>query len=83
MLTKQQGLAALDFERGLLVPDRLTRRLHLQYVEYAERMLDGYRSGIGRTRRELHRGVADILATEEDCPVRRVAAFTKLLDDAS
>lgn len=83
MLTKQQGLAALDFERGLLVPDRLTRRLHLQYVEYAERMLDWYRSGIGRTRRELHRGVADILATEEDCPVRRVAAFTKLLDDAS
>jgi predicted nuclease of restriction endonuclease-like RecB superfamily len=83
MLTKQQGLASLDFERGLIVPDRLTRGSHHQYLQYAERMLDWYRSGIGRTRQELHRGVAEILAMEEDCPVRRIAAFAKLLDDVS
>ena len=83
MLTRQQGLATYDFAGGRLVPDRLTRRAHGRYVELAERMLTLYRHGVGRTRQELHRGVADILAEELDCPVRRVQAFCKLLDDAS
>ncbi len=83
MLTKEQTLSSFDFETGRLLPDRLTRVAHAQYLGYAERMLALYRNGVGRPRQELHRGVADILAFEEDCPVRRVAAFAKLLDDAS
>jgi hypothetical protein len=79
MLTKE--LAIADYDRGRILPDRLTRKSHRQYLAYAERMLAAYRSGAGRTRRELHRAVWDILAEEEDCPARRVDAFCKLLDD--
>ena len=79
MLTKE--LAIADYDRGRILPDRLTRKCHRQYATYAERMLAAYRSGAGRTRRELHRAVWDILAKEEDCPARRVDAFCKLLDD--
>ncbi|MFH1921950.1 MAG: DUF790 family protein [Planctomycetota bacterium] len=81
MLTRD--LAIADYEGGRILPDRLTRKLHRQYLGYAERMLHVYRTGIGRTRRDLHRAVAATFAAEEDCPVRRVDAFSKLLDDAS
>jgi predicted nuclease of restriction endonuclease-like RecB superfamily len=81
MLTRE--LAIARYESGRIVPDRLTRKSHQQYVAYAERMLAAYRAGAGRTRRELHRAVAAILADEEDCPARRVEAFCKLLDDAA
>jgi len=81
MLTREHAIAAYD--AGRVLPDRLTRQAHRQYVGYAERMLEVYRRGVGRTRRELHRAVWDILAEEEDCPVRRVEAFCKLLDDVS
>ena len=81
MLTRE--LAIADFDRGRILPDRLTRQAHRQYLDYAERMLRVYRTGTGRTRRELHRAVWQILAEEEDCPTRRIGAFCKLLDDAS
>ncbi|HND56802.1 MAG TPA: DUF790 family protein, partial [Pirellulaceae bacterium] len=83
MLTKDQMLARYDFLGGRLVPDRLTRKSHARYVEHAERMLQVYRHGVGLTRAELHREVTQILAADEDCPVRRVDAFCKLLDDVS
>ena len=83
MLTKEHAIAEYDFARGRLVPDRLTRRKHAHYLTYARRMLKVYRSGIGETRRELHRGVQRVFAHEEDCPTRRIDAFCKLLDDAS
>ena len=41
-----------------------------------------YRSGVGRSRRELHQSVRAILAGEPDCDRRRIAALCKLLDDA-
>jgi len=81
MLTRELAIAAYD--GGRIVPDRLTRQAHRQYVEYAERMLTVYRTGIGRTRQELHRNVWQIFAEEEDCPRRRIGALCKLLDDAS
>ena len=81
MLTKE--LAIADYQGGRILPDRLTRNLHPQYLGYAERMLHVYRTGIGRSRRELHRAVSAIFADEENCPARRVDAFSKLLDDAS
>jgi predicted nuclease of restriction endonuclease-like RecB superfamily len=46
-------------------------------------MLAVYRTGIGRQRRELHRQIEAIFADEPDCPLRRIEAFCKLLDDAS
>jgi predicted nuclease of restriction endonuclease-like RecB superfamily len=82
MLTREQAIAEYDFARGLIVPDRLTMKAHARYLGYAERMLEVYRRGAGRTRGELHRAVADVLAGEVDCPQRRVDAFCKLLDDA-
>jgi hypothetical protein len=45
-------------------------------------MLAVYRDGIGQQRRCLHRQVEAIFADEPDCPVRRIEAFCKLLDDA-
>lgn len=83
MLTREQAIADYDFAMARVYPDRLTRNAHRQYLDYAERMLACYRNGVGMTRRELHRAVADILSAEQDCPARRVAAFAKLLDDAS
>ena len=83
MLTREHSIIDYDFATARVFPDRLTRKAHQQYVDYAERMLTLYRHGVGQTRRELHRGVADILSAEQDCPARRVAAFAKLLDDAA
>ena len=75
--------AIIEFAGGRAVPDRLTRGRHGQYLEHAGRMLAVYRSGIGTTRRELHRSVHNILGAEPDCDRRRIAAFCKLLDDGS
>ena len=81
MLTRE--LAIAEYDRGRILPDRLTRQTHRPYIDYAERMLAAYRGGLGRTRRELHRAVGDVLAQADDCPARRIDAFCKLLDDAS
>jgi predicted nuclease of restriction endonuclease-like RecB superfamily len=76
-------LAIVDYQRGRAIPDRLTRRTHAHYLAYGDRMLDTYRRGVGRTRRELHRAVEAVFADEPDCESRRIRAFAKLLDDAS
>ncbi|HEV3338786.1 MAG TPA: DUF790 family protein [Pirellulales bacterium] len=81
MLTREHAIATYD--GGRVLPDRLDRRRHTRYSGYAERMLAVYRRGIGRTRRELHAEVQETFAIEADCPLRRIAAFCKLLDDAS
>ncbi len=81
MLTREHAIAA--YEAGRVVPDRLTRAAHAHYRAYAERMLRIYRSGVGRTRRALHRAVYAVFAVEPDCPLRRIEAFCKLLDDAA
>lgn len=83
MLTREHAIADFDYRAGLVRPDRLTRRRHHAYLGYAEGMLRVYRDGVGRTRRDLHRGVEQLLADQEDCPTRRIAAFCKLLDDAT
>lgn len=82
MLTRELAIAEYDFSRGLILPDRLTMKSHGRYLAYADAMLDVYRRGAGRTRRELHRAVADVFAGEDDCPQKRIDAFCKLLDDA-
>lgn len=79
MLSSEHAIAA--YEGGRLLPDRLTRQLHAHYAAYAEQMLEIYRTGIGRTHRELHHAVHALFATEQDCPIRRIDAFCKLLDD--
>ena len=80
MLTADHSI--VRYADGRAIPDRLTRNAHRHYLAYAERMLAVYRSGVGRTRRELHQSVRAILAGEPDCDRRRVAALCKLLDDA-
>ncbi len=81
MLTSEQSI--VEYKAGRAVPDRLTQRTHRHYRDYAERMLAVYRDGAGRQRRSLHREIEAIFADEPDCPVRRIQAFCKLLDDAS
>lgn len=81
MLTSEQSI--VEYRDGRAVPDRLTQAAHRHYLDYAERMLAVYRDGPGRQRRSLHKQVEAIFAEEPDCPVRRIQAFCKLLDDAS
>ena len=81
MLTSEQSI--VEFKSGRAIPDRLTQSTHRHFLEYAERMLSVYRDGIGRQRRELHRQIESIFADEPDCPLRRIQAFCKLLDDKS
>ena len=81
MLTKE--LAIAEYDAGQIFPDRLTRKTHGHYAGYAERMLEVYRHGVGRTRRQLHLAVKAVFADEDDCSARRIDAFCKLLDDAS
>ncbi|MFO8015100.1 MAG: DUF790 family protein [Phycisphaerae bacterium] len=81
MLTREHAI--VDYRDGRAFPDCLDRRRHAHYVACAERMLAVYAGGIGRERRALHRDVETLFAEEPDCPLRRIRAFAKLLDDAS
>ena len=81
MLTK--GHAIADYKKGRILPDRLSRQKHAHYLQYAERMLEVYRQGVGKPRHGLHRSIRHILEKEPDCPSRRIDAFCKLLDDVS
>jgi hypothetical protein len=81
MLTSEQSI--VEFKSGSAIPDRLTQSTHRHYTEYAEKVLSVYHTGIGRQRRELHRQIESIFADEPDCPIRRIQAFCKLLDDKS
>ena len=81
MLTSEQSIVV--YERGRAIPDRLNQSVHRHYVAHAERMLQIFRSGTGRTRRELHRAIEAILSDEPNCEPRRIRAFAKLLDDVS
>lgn len=81
MLSKDQAISDIDFRRGIVLPDRLTRQRHASYVERARRMITVYQNGEGKSRKQLHRHVERILSKEADCPTKRVAAFCKLLDE--
>lgn len=81
MLTSEHAI--VEYEAGRAIPDRLTRSRHRHYVDYAEQMLTVYRTGIGRQRRRLHQAIERIVADEPNCPLRRIQAFCKLLDDRS
>jgi len=81
MLTSEQSI--VEFDRGRAIVDRLTQGRHRHYIQYADRMLSIYRSGIGQQRRWIHRQVESLFTDEPDCPVRRIEAFCRLLDDRS
>jgi len=81
MLTSDQSI--VEFKAGQAITDRLTQSTHRHYVKYADSMLAIYRNGKGRQRRQLHREIESLFADEPDCPVRRIQAFCKLLDDRS
>jgi len=81
MLTSEHSI--VDYRAGKAVPDRLRQVTHRHYVDYAERMLSIYRNGIGQQRRHLHHQVEGLFANEPECPIRRIQAFCKLLDDRS
>ncbi|MFG0261272.1 MAG: DUF790 family protein [Novipirellula sp. JB048] len=83
MLTREQALLDYDFSRCRVAPDRLTRTTHGHYLPLAEEMLKLYRAHVGEPRRQLHDHVRRLLQEVHDCPARRIAAFCKLLDDAS
>lgn len=81
MLTREHGIAVYD--GAFAYPDRLTRHQHQHYADIAEMMLEIYRTGQGKLRRELHRAIHSLLEPIPDASPRRAEAFCKLLDDAS
>lgn len=81
MLSKEHGIAEFDFGARRIIPDRLTRHAHAHYLKYARQMMHVYETGLGRTRRELHCAVQEVLSDEPNCPVRRIAALCKILDE--
>lgn len=81
MLTSEHSI--VDYRGGKAIPDRLRQVTHRHYVDYAEKMLSIYRQGIGQQRRYLHRQVEALFADEPECPIHRIQAFCKLLDDRS
>jgi predicted nuclease of restriction endonuclease-like RecB superfamily len=81
MLTSEQSI--VEFKSGQAIPDRLIQNRHRHYTEYAQKVLAIYCNGISRQRCWLHREVESIFADEPDCPIRRIQAFCKLLDDKS
>jgi len=85
MLTSEHVIVEFKAGQGVIraIPDRLTQNTHRHYTEYAEKMLSIYRNGIGQQRRWLHRQIESLFADEPDCPIRRIQAFYKLLDDRS
>jgi len=83
VLTKEHAIAQYDFQRQRILPDRLTSVQHAHYLSFAEQMLNVYRTGTGRRRGDLHRDIHRIFADEVECPLRRIEAFCKLLDDQS
>lgn len=83
MLTRDLQLCTYDFHRGLVLPDRLTQKSHAGYARLAANMLAIYEQGVGRRRCDLHRDVQRVFEQEADCPLRRMQAFCKLLDEQS
>ncbi len=81
MLTSEQAI--VEYKQNQAIPDRLTQQRHAHYTQYAERMLEIYRAGIGMHRGDLHQRVKELFYKEPDCPPKRIAAFCKLLDDES
>ena len=81
MLTSEQSI--VEFKAGQAFTDRLTQSTHRHYLVYAEQVISVYTNGIGQQRRQLHKKVEKLFRDEADCPVRRIAAFCKLLDDKS
>jgi predicted nuclease of restriction endonuclease-like RecB superfamily len=77
MLTSDQSIVA--YEGGHAFPDRLSRKVHAHYRVHTGKMIEVYRAGIGRTRRELHRSIEGIFAEEPDCDLRRIRAFARFI----
>ena len=61
MLTSQQALADFDFDRGLVLPDRLTRHAHPHYLPVAEQLLKTYADSVGATRQRVHQRAEAVL----------------------
>ncbi len=81
MLTAAHAIA--EFKDGRVFPDRLTRKTHAHYLDRAANLLDLYRHGPGHSRQDLHSQARALFYNDAGCPLRRIAAFCKLLDDAS
>lgn len=81
MLTNE--LAIAEVRDGFVFPDRLTRLRHGHYLGLAQQMLAIYQQGIGTIRRDLHAQVRALFQDEKICPLRRIDAFCKLLDEVA
>jgi predicted nuclease of restriction endonuclease-like RecB superfamily len=81
MLTRE--LAIVSYDRGKVIPDRLTRMSHAAYLPLAKSMLEVYQQGIGKSRQSLHDSIRRLFPETEEYPPRRILAFCKLLDDVS
>ncbi len=83
MLRSEHAIAEIDHQRQTIDPDRLLRRRDAIYLPAINEAIAIYRSGRGQARQDLHRAVEEILSLIPGCPPKRIAAFCKLLDNAS
>lgn len=83
MIRTEHAIVHYDFRQMTASADRLEQRRDAHYLPIAERLVELYRGGVGRSRQSLHHDVAGIMAELTGCPPRRVHAFCKLLDDAA
>jgi predicted nuclease of restriction endonuclease-like RecB superfamily len=83
MIRSEHCIVTYDFVKREVTPDRLLRGRDAVYLKATQQCLELYRRGVGRVRQELHGEVEDCLGAIAGCPPRRIAAFCKLLDDAS
>jgi uncharacterized protein len=81
MIRSEHAIMRFDFQKQIVIPDRLHRQRHAHYSPAITQCVSHYRSSIGETRQDLHLQVEQILVQLGDCSPRRVAAFCKLLDD--
>ncbi|WP_162006648.1 DUF790 family protein [Roseimaritima sediminicola] len=83
MLRSEHAIIAYDFATMTARPDRLLRSRDRAYQAALADCVTLYRQGTGSRRQDLHAAVAERLERLPGCPPRRIAAFCKLLDDAS
>jgi predicted nuclease of restriction endonuclease-like RecB superfamily len=81
MLTKRE--VEYTWGSGGTVMSAQIRKDQPAYVDHAAALLSLFSEGIGKTRRDLERGVEEILEKCDDCSLTRIRAFFKLLTDVS
>ena len=81
MLTATESV--IKYRDSQAYPDRLNTTSHAHYIELVQKLFGIYTNGIGTTKVQLRNNAYKLFEDIEDCPLGRIAAMIKLLDDVS